>query len=535
MGVSASGNQGLSFSEQLDLIDDFAQRERDAIEGLYQVRPLRDTEFAEFLVKRGFDKPSIDQLRRLMDKGWLATDGAGTFTEDGIHPFRLLSYAQCMRAVRISDDIERARREGSEQVAQLLVGLNRFDPDLGRQAREWSSITQLAIACEPAYWPLITSRSSWRAGTYEEYLEDRKQYHARLKNLVLQLEPELWKNVHGRIVLSAEDFDENEELYLLLRLSPWEKRERLVGHISGSLWLRHIAEVIRRAFEEAHGVRWPEEDNFFHHWVPGARALTYGTARPLDDVPEARLNLSADYGFATGASVRWYVEGETEYFAIKEAFGEPARSGIELQNLAGGIVHPKDNFELKLRGMLEKDKELRRLSMISIDRVPETAVTFVKGLVKDRLVVGRVFVADPDFEYANFTIEELKEVAARLVAEPTCEGRTGDADAVRNGDFGECTNGEAFCERASKLALVPGIKGERWGRALAQFAMESPEHPETGRPRPFVAACHTAIRCRRADYLIEAECWAIDPETLELKQVKSVSQLMKELDERERG
>lgn len=229
------------------------------------------------------------------------------------------------------------------------------------------------------------------------------------------------------------------------------------------------------------------------------------------------------------------VEGETEYFAIKEAFGEPARSGIELQNLAGGIVHPKDNFELKLRGMLEKDKELRRLSLLSIDRVPETAVTFVKGLVKDRLVVGRVFVADPDFEYANFTIEELKEVAARLVAEPTCEGRTGDADAVRNGDFGECTNGEAFCERASKLALVPGIKGERWGRALAQFAMESPEHPETGRPRPFVAACHTAIRCRRADYLIEAECWAIDPETLELKQVKSVSQLMKELDERERG
>jgi len=56
----------------------------------------------------------------------------------------------------------------------------------------------------------------------------------------------------------------------------WEQRERLKGRLSGALWLRHLAELIRRGFEDAFDERWPEEYEGAGHWPEGVKERIFG-------------------------------------------------------------------------------------------------------------------------------------------------------------------------------------------------------------------------------------------------------------------
>jgi hypothetical protein len=128
-----------------------------------------------------------------------------------------------------------------------------------------------------------------------------------------------------------------------LRASNWDRRERLKGDLSGALWIRHIAEVIRRGFEEAYKDSWSEADQWleenraFRSWRKVARRRLFGLERPLDDLLRCRPYLAQHFGLFTGSGLRWYVEGDTEHYAITEMLGDPAALGLELVNLHGVI------------------------------------------------------------------------------------------------------------------------------------------------------------------------------------------------------
>ena len=93
----------------------------------------------------------------------------------------------------------------------------------------------------------------------------------------------------------------------------------------------------------------------------------FGSERPLDDALQSKPYLAWEYGLFTGSVVRWYVEGETEYYAILSILPEPSKVGLELVNLRGNIASGRDNAALKLQDWLIEDKALRRFSMISFD------------------------------------------------------------------------------------------------------------------------------------------------------------------------
>jgi hypothetical protein len=279
------------------------------------------------------------------------------------------------------------------------------------RARELNGIVDLAILLEPLFWPSIVGHRREAVGA-KDLKTQRTKYRSKALKLVKTLDPVVWRKFHENLRIDAAWMDRNSELYVLLRLSSWEQREKLEGKLSCALWIRHMAEVIRLAFEEAHQTQWVEEDEAFGYWPQGSRIRAFGSERPFNDPLRSKPFIAYRFGLFTGSALRWYVEGETEYYAVLHTLGDPSRLGIELVNLRGEIAKDKGSAARKLGDALREDLALRRFSVISFDRDEEANERAIRGAVEREHVVGSINANDPDFEFANFSLDELVEIAA---------------------------------------------------------------------------------------------------------------------------
>jgi len=423
-------------------------------------------------------------------RGWLTSDGEDYKGELAFHPFRVYPLHQAVRA----------NNPGS------LTGSPTSD-GFGTAAQVRNKVVDLAILLEPVYWPIVTGQLRW-PGDYdqEEFKAHRQEYKQKVNQLIKTFDKDLWQRVHTSLRLDAAKIDENDELYLLLRLSNWNQRKKLIGRVSLALWFRHIAEVIRRAFEEAHSVKWAEEDQAFGAWSPGGRRHFYGSERPLDDVNNSKPYLAFSFGLFTGSAMRWYVEGDTEFHSILHIIPDPSKMGVELINLRGNIGSGKDNTALKV------NKKHRRFSMISIDLDVKENVKFIKRQVEQGNIVGYIAAHKPDFEFANFTVEELAEVVAGL---DESYGKPGEV--VRNAEWKDVHNGRAFEEKYMSVSVRKprGLKGKEWGEALAAYADVHPNRSDSGSERPFWTEIRSALQGRVASYDFQQESIGFDPETFQ--------------------
>ena len=207
----------------------------------------------------------------------------------------------------------------------------------------------------------------------------------------------------------------------------------------------------------------------------------------------------------TGSVVRWYVEGETEYYAILQVIPDPSKSGIELVNLKGELAKNNSNLALTLQDSLMQDKKLRRFSLISFDVDVAANVKAIRRQVNEQNVVGFIAAHKPDFEFANFTIQELAEVAARI---DEASGVSGDA--VRNAKWTGISCGRDFENKYRTIsARNRGLKGEEWGRELARYAGEHPNRSDDGRERPFWHEIGAALRSRTETSYFCSACAAL--------------------------
>ena len=447
-------------------------------------------------------------------RGWLASDGSDRDGKPLFHPFRLYPIHRLLRACDLKVTRSAAlNRETVIGLFKLMLSEVPSDDRLTSSAASWNKIVDLAILLEPVYWPNITGQTVVRGGIGQNDIEARfGQYREKILHLVKGLDPQFWRFIHEDLRRDASSIDDNPELYVLLRVSKWDQREKLKGGVSGSLWIRHIAEVIRRAFEQTHCECWPEEYQSFGEWYPTGRKLSFGSERPFDDVLRTRPYAAYNFGLFTGSAVRWYVEGETEYYSILEVLGEPAKLGIELVNLRGVIASERDNIALKLGDWLKEDKALRRFSIISFDLDVSANSRAIEQQVKQANVVGHIAAHKPDFETANFSISELAEVAAGI---DEANGFSGAA--LRNAVWTEITNASAFEVQYRKISLRKRstLKGEVWGRALALYAIEHPIRSDTGEDRPLLREFEIAERSRIAHYDLESEYFGFEPQTFE--------------------
>jgi hypothetical protein len=126
-------------------------------------------------------------------------------------------------------------------------------------------------------------------------------------------------------------------------------------------------------------------------------------------------------------------------------------------------------------------------------------------------IVGHIAAHKLDFEVANFTPAELAEVAAGL---DEAHGFSGAH--LRNAAWTGIKSESEFETQYRRLTASgrSSLKGEEWGRALAQYAMKHPNSTAgSGEARPLISAIQIALRLRTAHYDIEKEHFGFDPKT----------------------
>jgi hypothetical protein len=443
----------------------------DQLQLIRQNRLLSEDEFVFFIRRCGLAE-IVDASSGGIER-WAFPDGKIHDGRASFHPFRLFAVCEA--------------RVGSG--AEGATTANR--------------VVDLAVLLEPLYWPEITGRCSLNGGIGQDtYVNSRESHRAALLKVIKTLDLAAWRHHHEALCAIGHCIDPNRELYLLLRLSDWQRREQLEGKVAGALWIRHIAEVIRRGFEEAHGELWPEEDQSFRN----GRRRVFGSERLLDTPAESRRHIARRFGLFSGSAVRWYLKGPTEYFAVLEVLGEPGLYGVELLNLAGKIAADRDNIAVNLREWLTEDNKLKRFSIVTFDVDVMPNQKTIRRLAD--LITGSVFANEPDFEFANFTLLELVSVAASLDEQDGLPGRP-----VREADWDGIGKGGDFEKKYAAVSESHrSLKGEKWGRALARYAELHPGRAD-GRPRPFRDALMHATLAQSSNYDNDRETYRIDPET----------------------
>lgn len=461
---------------------------------------------------------------KYISKGWLNSDNIDACSKEQFHLFRFyplhVGGRLCKLNLTPTSTLDRHAFNNS------LPKLNDLLPSLefiGKEFEKANLVANLAILLEPIYWPIITSRITYPVcTTSEDYEIKLDNYKELVFSLVKKLDPKEWEKHHETLRFQASEMDDNSELYILLRLSPWIKIERTTGKIGGALWIRLMAEVLRRAFRDVHDVNWLEEDQAFGQCRVGVRERIFGTEFPTDNTVIAKPNLAFEFGLHTGSTIRWYLEGETEYYAALYCVPRAASGGIELINLKGALSNEKPSTPLRLADCLAKDKELKRFSFISFDHDVAAPVRFIKTQIKKGNIVGYVNCNSPDFEFENFMLDELIEVAARLDEEQGV-----DAQAIRNHDWTNIDSGKKFEERYKQLSTIGqgGLKGERWGAALAQYAWNNLTMGNSDRKRPFFETLKFALQSRRVKYEYQRDNFHIDPDTFKIIPIDSKQSL----------
>jgi hypothetical protein len=493
----------------------------DELERLRQNSLLSESNFLTFTRERGVPVAGVcsGEPSDFSDRGWLPFDG---LYDDGTrlyHPFRIYSLYFLLEAcgLHISKASSLHPKEMLSLVARVLENCIPNSTAFQKLADWHNRVVDLAILLEPIYWPCITGQTSF-SGLLTEDSRDAyiAAYKEKITKLLLSLDPEEWKRIHERLRRQATNIDDNDDLYLLLRLSRWDRREKLKGKVALALWIRHIAEVIRLGFADICEEKWDEEDQAYGWWHPGGRKSFYGTERPIENAAIARPYLAFLFGFFTGSVVRWYVEGETEYYAIAEVLPNASLEGIELINLRGNIASEKQNIALKLNDHLEEDLKLKRFSIISFDQDVPTNVRTIRKMIEADKIVGLIAAHEPDFEFQNFSLNELVEVITRIEVQAG-----GDPEVIRKVDWSGVRNGKALDDKYQSIVSRKhlNLKGECWGKALAAYAQEYPNFPDTPEIlRPFWNEIGAALRSKMANYDMQKDTYTFSLQTFEAKE-----------------
>lgn len=449
---------------------------------------------------------------RFVELSWITNDSVNGF----FHPFRIYPYLKgiklCELKVAPTSSINRdSFRYFLSRVSEFLPSLELIETEV-KLADE---VSNLAILLEPIYWTKITNKTKLRFPYYsslEEFEEKLSPYKNTILAYVKTLDAEIWKSNHEKLRIEAANFDNNPELYMLLRLAPWAKREKITGNIGGALWLRHIAEVIRLAFEEIHGFDWVEEHEAFGFYHEGAKSRLYGSERPIENGLITRSRLAFEFGLHTGSIVRWYVEGETEHHAALYALYDAALLGIEIINLKG-IFNEKQKNMLRLVESFEQDKILRRFVFISCDKDVYNNLKFLKEQIRKENIVGYINVNEPDFEFENFSLDELIEISISL------DEKFGfNSEGLKSGNKENINSGKAFENYYKKYSTSKkSLKGKEWGEALADYALDNPLKADTEKRRTFLKTIDEILRANRVRYDYQKENFVIDPNTFEIK------------------
>lgn len=387
-----------------------------------------------------------------------------------------------------------------------------FEDELTNLVNRWNNLTTLAIVTEPCFFTGIfgTLRHS-PSISHEQQRENILIYRGELREEFLKIGLESLKEILSDFSTNAEMLDPNKNIHTLLRFMAGRQRLDVKGYLGGALLLKSMAEIVRRMAEWTYEVKLPEEDEMGFGWmIPGMKERVYGSSRIFDhESIVARRQFIRGMGFDPEVRIRIYVEGQTEFYALNYLISNIPQ--VEIINLAGQ-VQQKRGKGVAFRDNLSLDERSQVFSVILLDNDQDDNLRAVRYAAREDIFCGAFYTSDPDFEFGNFTRDELEEIVLSLVdtSELTPMNKRTFHDAIVSS-----TNGETLLKETRKI--FPNLsqlgKGKEWGEKLAEYGWRQQTFPKNRTMRTFVEAVNSAIRSIDADFLLTRKNYRTDPET----------------------
>lgn len=426
------------------------------------------------------------------------------------HPYRYYVLYHIHRIIGLNiSKMQMLYQEGFARVLDAsLFSFNRWagSEQFTECIRKWNNIASLCILTEPYIYRRIFHIIRFSPYDVENYGTGAEEIHnhiedywrTNVQNLYHRIGMERLEEIRRDLCFDTQMLDKNRWIHTLLCLGDSNLRLELEANIGGALILRTMAEMLRRATEEAFDIELREEDELGTGWVPeGVKKTLYGSNRLLDDAQAGDVFVRR-HGLNYKPRIHLYCEGDTEYGALNYFF-EMMGISVPITNLHGLIKESKSMVRF-FSDSLRSDIREHMYSIVVIDGDIDANVKIMEGAArknncsKDDGIFGRFFLSRPDFELCNFEIGELEEILWTWLGE---ESPSQSERELLHSQVKDATSSTAFFKGVSRFAaqsfprLVRYDKGKEWGEKLMQFAWEQPS--KQGQKRQLVEIVGTAI------------------------------------------
>lgn len=483
-------------------------------------RKLRIAGLLEVGFDDGYRLYADERYPRRRTTGWVnSTQSLSNFpvgVDLYFHPFRYYLLYHLQRIIKLS--IHPYQMMISKRYSGVLdQEITQFQnwsskPEFTRLVSKWNDIVSLCVLVEPCFYKDVFQGLKFPPSVgYEEQNKRIQKHWEEISHCFYENSVDKLEDLRNDLCINAEMLDKNTDVHTLLRLSQGRFRQNVKGRLGGSLLLKTMAEMMRRATEKAHDELLREEDEIGFGMTPhNMKENLYGANRLLDDARGAKQYLRS-FNLDYGIRLRWYMEGDTEYGALDHVLGR--YRSMELFNLKGNIVQ-KGRKGAAFVDNLKTDLRSQVFSFILIDADNDDYIRVVRKAAKDDLICGMFYISDPDFEFENFSLSELEEVLWEIAVE------NGASNSNRNdlhNAISTASSGKELIDSARKalLELNQISKGIDWGQRLIEYASLNPEmRNDDGSikgTRPIIDSIYASIRSLSVDYYLTRKEYLIDP------------------------
>lgn len=433
------------------------------------------------------------------------------------HPFRyvvLHGLAQCLQPSRIATFQALFSESSAQTICKMIwqIPQAQTTTSFWPEVRRLNDLAAFLIMSEPTHYPRVVQMSGGPLlRTPEQHRADHKQHAAAVQTLYRRAGLEQLQAERERMVRWAEIEEPNRNVHILLRLAAGKIRRELKGSLGIAVLLKGLAEMVRRGCA-AHikGEALPCEEHIgFSSIDDRVMQEAFGASSIVDAEAAAKEAYLRHFRLDYSTQVRWYVEGATEFGAVSEAADALGAAHIEIIDLKAQFIANSRKNILGFRDSLRRDQATQVLSFVSVDTDRDDNLRALRRAAEDEEITGRVFLSAPDFEMANFSLNDLVEVVLTFA--------NADADkGVLRQQLCASQSLRDLHTKARALGLEVG-KSESWGRALMRFALANPT-TTAGTQRGVVKAVWQAAAARLSSYRYFRQRYRMCPTTLGLQE-----------------
>ncbi len=361
--------------------------------------------------------------------------------------------------------------------------INRFNDwsskkEISLLFKYWNYVTSLAVISEPGVHNIIFNKVTWDiSDSFESIIYRLGILREKVKKLFQTIGEEHIEYYRDEICTDAETIDPNKNLHLIIRLMKSNERKGLKGHISLAILFLTMAECLRRNLENTFQRKYPEEDECgFGEVFRSAKLLLQSSTRVLDGDRVVANQFLRRFGLDYGIRINVYVEGNTEFEVLNSEFS--TNSSVLIINLRGRFKE-KQGKGVSFRESLRNDIKSKIFSLILLDGDVSENYRAVRKAAELNEICGMFFVSKPDFEFQNFKIDELTEIAFQLAVKKGLKNHSLN-ELKKNTD--KAKSAKEFFKILHDISpfFLSITKGGNWGKELVKYAIKNPNGKEFG-------------------------------------------------------